>query len=135
MAKSSARSAKACTRADVTLIIMPSEVFHNMSDADVQAIVAYLRSQPARVGYAADETEYRRAFFIGAGVAPTSAQPPIPQPVVAPVEGASAEYGEYLVSILGCRVCHGENLYGSEERRARCTCRAKPHGDRPDVEC
>ncbi|MEJ2601418.1 MAG: cytochrome c [Anaerolineales bacterium] len=29
------------------LVIMPSPAFHNLSDADVQALVAYLRSQPA----------------------------------------------------------------------------------------
>jgi hypothetical protein len=30
-----------------SLVIMPSEVFHNLSDADVQAIVAVLLAQPA----------------------------------------------------------------------------------------
>ena len=95
------------------LIIMPSEVFHNLSDADAQAIVAYLRSQPAQgPGTPATKLNVVGALFIGAGLAPTSAQPPITQPVVAPVEGASAKYGEYLVSILACRVCHGENLSG-----------------------
>ncbi len=53
-------------------------------------------------------------LFIGAGLAPTSAQPPITQPIVAPAEGASADYGQYLVSILGCRLCHGENLTGGK---------------------
>jgi mono/diheme cytochrome c family protein len=96
-----------------TLIIMPSEVFHNLSDVDVQAIVAYLRSQPA-AGSSTPATKLNLvgAVFIGAGLAPTSAQAPIAQPVVAPPAGASAGYGEYLVSILGCRLCHGENLAG-----------------------
>jgi mono/diheme cytochrome c family protein len=96
-----------------SLFIMPSEVFHNWSDADVLAIVAYLRSQPA-VGPNTPKTKLNvlAAFLIGAGVAPTSAQPPITQPIIAPAEGASADYGRYLVSILGCRVCHGENLTG-----------------------
>jgi mono/diheme cytochrome c family protein len=95
------------------LIIMPSEVFHNLSDVDVQAVVAYLRSQPAR-GSSTPMTKLNviGALFIGAGLAPTSAQRPITQPVVAPAEGASADYGEYLVSILGCRLCHNENLSG-----------------------
>jgi mono/diheme cytochrome c family protein len=95
------------------LIIMPSEVFHNLSDVDVQAIVAYLRSQPATgPGTPTTKLNVVGALFIGAGLAPTSAQPPITQPVVAPAEGASADYGDYLVSILGCRLCHGENLSG-----------------------
>jgi mono/diheme cytochrome c family protein len=95
------------------LVIMPSEVFHNLSDADVEAIVAYLRAQPA----AGSESPPARlnvlaAALIGAGFASTSAQQPITQPVVAPPEGTSAEYGTYLVAILGCRLCHGENLAG-----------------------
>ena len=95
-----------------SLFIMPSEVFHNLSDADVQSIVAYLRSQPA-MGANTPPTKLNilAAFLIGAGVVPTSAQPPITQPIVAPAEG-SADYGRYLVSILGCQACHGENLTG-----------------------
>ena len=42
----------------------------------------------------------------------TSIQPPITQPVVAPAEGATAAYGEYLVSVTFCRECHGEHLEG-----------------------
>jgi mono/diheme cytochrome c family protein len=95
------------------LVIMPSEVFHNLSDTDVQAIVAYLRSQPA-VQPSTPPTKLNivAALFIGAGVFHTSAQVPITQSIVAPTEGASADYGKYLVSILGCRLCHGENLAG-----------------------
>ena len=98
-----------------SLIIMPSEVFHNLSDVDVQAIVAYLRSQPAiEPNTPPTKLNVVGALFIGAGLAPTSAQPPITQPIVAPAEGASADYGQYLVSILGCRLCHGENLTGGK---------------------
>jgi len=95
------------------LVIMPSEVFHNLSDTDVQAIVAYLRSQPA-VQPRTPPTKLNvvAALFIGSGLFHTSAQAPITQSVVAPPEGASADYGKYLVSILGCRLCHGENLAG-----------------------
>jgi mono/diheme cytochrome c family protein len=95
------------------LVIMPSEVFHNLSDTDVQAIVAYLRSQPA-VQPRTPPTKLNviAALFIGAGVFQTSAQVPITQPVVAPTEGVSVGYGKYLVSILGCRLCHGDNLAG-----------------------
>ena len=52
------------------------------------------------------------AALIGAGVAATSVQPPITHGVTAPAEGTSAEYGKYLVSVLACQVCHGENLAG-----------------------
>lgn len=95
------------------LVIMPSEVFHGLSDTDVQAIVAYLRSQPA-VQPSTPPTKLNvvAALFIGSGVFHTSAQVPITQPIVAPTEGTSADYGKYLVSILGCRLCHAENLAG-----------------------
>jgi mono/diheme cytochrome c family protein len=52
------------------------------------------------------------ALFVGAGLFPTSAQRPISAPVVAPAEDTTAEYGHYLVSILGCQLCHGEHLTG-----------------------
>jgi mono/diheme cytochrome c family protein len=94
------------------LIIMPSESFRNLSDVDVQAIVAYLRSQPA-AGTRSPPTKLNvvGGLFVGA-LLPTSAQPPITHPIVAPAEGASADYGKYLVSIMGCQVCHAENLAG-----------------------
>ena len=96
-----------------SLIIMPSEVFRHLSDVDVQAIVAYLRSQPAvEPNTPPTKLNVIGAFFIGAGLPLISAQPPITQPIVAPAEGVSADYGRYLVSILGCGLCHGENLRG-----------------------
>jgi mono/diheme cytochrome c family protein len=97
------------------LIIMPSEVFHHLSDADVEAIVAYLRSQPAVTpNTPPTKLNVLVAFFIGLGLAPTSAQPPITRPIIAPAESDSAEHGKYLVSILGCQRCHGENLTGGD---------------------
>lgn len=95
------------------LLIMPSDVFRNLSDADVQAIVAALRAQPAE-GTASPPTRLNvlAAVFVGAGMFPTSAQPPITAPVLAPAADTSAAYGHYLVSILGCQLCHGEHLTG-----------------------
>jgi mono/diheme cytochrome c family protein len=94
------------------LIIMPSEVFHNLSDDDVHSVVAFLRSQPA-AGQLSPSTKLNilGAALVGA-MLPTAAQLPITQPIVAPAEGTSAEYGQYLVSVLACRACHGENLAG-----------------------
>jgi mono/diheme cytochrome c family protein len=94
------------------LIIMPSGVFRNLSDSDVQSIVAYLRSQPA-TGATTPPAKLNAlgAFLIGA-MLPTAVQPAITQPVVMPAEGTSPEYGKYLVSVLACTECHGENLAG-----------------------
>lgn len=95
------------------LIVMPSEFFRNLSDADVQAVVAALRAQPA-TSPASPPTRLNvlAALFVGAGLFPTTAQKPITAAVVGPAEGTSADYGQYLVSFLGCRLCHGENLTG-----------------------
>jgi cytochrome c553 len=95
------------------LVVMPSDAFHNLSDADVQSIVAYLRSQPAvEPNTPATKLNVLAALLVGAGVFTTAAQAPITQPIVAPIAGATPDYGKYLVSIMACRMCHGENLTG-----------------------
>jgi mono/diheme cytochrome c family protein len=98
------------------LLIMPAGNFHTMSDEDVQALVAFLRSQPA-----APETPPTNINLIGAllvtisGGAFLTAQPPITGPLTRPPEGPTAAYGQYLVtSIGGCRDCHGPSLTGGE---------------------
>jgi mono/diheme cytochrome c family protein len=98
-----------------SLLIMPSAGLRNLSDSDVQAIVAYLRSQPA-VKHDVPETSMTvlGALFVGAGLFQTSAQPRILQPVVAPPTGVTTDYGKYLVSFSGCDDCHGENLAGGK---------------------
>ncbi len=101
------------------LLVMPSDVFHNLSDADAQAIIAYLRSQPAVPHNATADTPSNGvtllgSLLVGAGVFQTSVQPPITAPVPMPQAGATKEYGQYLVSVLGCHACHGENLAGGK---------------------
>ncbi len=99
------------------LLVMPAEIFHHMSDADVQALVAYLHSQPATPHSANNDTPSNGvnvlgALFVGAGIFQTSVQPEITQPVVSPPRGVSVEYGKYLVTITGCNTCHGADLAG-----------------------
>jgi mono/diheme cytochrome c family protein len=94
------------------LIIMPADQFHGLSDADVQAIVAYLRSQPAVQHSLPDNTvNLFGALLLGTGVFTSNRQPPITQPVVAPPTG-TPQYGEYLVNFSGCHACHGQDLAG-----------------------
>jgi mono/diheme cytochrome c family protein len=94
------------------LVIMPSMAMHNLSDEDTMALVAYLRSQPA-IDRPLPERNLNLlgALFFGAGMFPTSAQTPINSTIVAPAKG-TADYGAYLVSAVGCRDCHGQNLDG-----------------------
>jgi mono/diheme cytochrome c family protein len=97
-----------------SLLIMPSLYFRNLSDEDVLALVAYLRSQPV----VEPASPPRQINVLGAILLATvlpdeffSAQPPLAQPVVAPPRGPTAAYGGYLVS-LECQGCHGGNLAG-----------------------
>ena len=95
------------------LLIMPSGIFRNLSDADVESIVAFLRAQPA-AGEGSPPTKLNvlGAILLGAGMAPVTAQPPVTETVIAPPEGTSLEYGRYLVSVLACQECHGQDLAG-----------------------
>lgn len=97
------------------LLIMPSSQFRHMSDEDVQAVVAYLRTQPpVENATPATSLSVLGATLVGAGVFPLAAQASITEPVVAPPAGVTTEYGEYLVNITGCRECHGMELTGLE---------------------
>jgi hypothetical protein len=84
-----------------------------MSDDDVQAIVAYLRSQPP-TGEPTPQNRWNviGALFINLVDFQTAGAPV--GPVNAPQPG-TREYGEYLVNIIGCRDCHGDQLQGKVE--------------------
>jgi tryptophan-rich sensory protein/cytochrome c553 len=97
--------------------MMPSEAAQHFSDADLAAIVAYIRSVPPIDG-ATPKPNYALVakMLIGAGVLPLS-----PDLVVkvkrlepSPEIGVTTEYGHYLANIAGCTTCHGANLTGAE---------------------
>jgi cytochrome c553 len=93
-----------------SLLIMPSDSFRNLSDDDVQALVAYLRSQPAT----GEPTPTNQFNVLGAVFMNLSdfrtAQQPVGS-VTAPQPG-TPEYGKYMVDIIGCHGCHGDQLQG-----------------------
>jgi mono/diheme cytochrome c family protein len=96
-----------------SLVVMPSANFRNMSDEDVQALVAYLRSQPATGGPSPD-TRFNILGAIFTNLLDfRTAQQPVGH-VTAPQPGTT-EYGKYLVDIIGCRDCHGAQLQGRVE--------------------
>ena len=95
------------------LLIMPSDALHHLSDADAQAIVAWLRGQPAVNNIVPQRNlGIIATLLIGAGLFPTSEQPHIAQPQTAPPPGVTPQYGQYLVQVTGCASCHGEMLTG-----------------------
>jgi mono/diheme cytochrome c family protein len=78
---------------------MPYWVFHNMTTADADAIVAYLRTIPG--------VDHR----VPAAQAPFDNVPAAATPVdpakIPPATGASAEHGRYLAGLVGpCIECH-----------------------------
>ncbi len=96
-----------------SLLIMPADNFRKLSDDDVQAIVAYLRSQPAAGGPTpANQFNLLGAVFMNLSDFRTAQQPA--GSVTAPQPGTSA-YGKYMVDVLGCRSCHGDQLQGRVE--------------------
>ena len=96
-----------------SLLIMPSESYQNMSDDDVQALVAYLRSQPGTGAPTPNnELNVLGAIFMNLSDFRTAQQPV--GNVAAPQPG-TAENGKYLVDIIGCSDCHGAQLQGKLE--------------------
>ncbi len=97
-----------------SLLVMPSTEFRYLSDEDVQAIVAYLRSQPA-TGEPTPDTQLNLLGAIFMNLADFRvAQQPVAHVTAPPLSDASA-YGEYLVNVIGCRDCHGSELAGRPE--------------------
>jgi cytochrome c553 len=101
------------------LLIMPSDEYQNLGDADVAAIVAYLRALPpvdrelpaTRLGPIG-----RGLVTFGVPIIPAARidhkTPPAARAAVPPV-GPTVEYGQYLVSVGGCRGCHGPTMAGA----------------------
>jgi cytochrome c553 len=93
-----------------SLLIMPAESFRNLSDDDVQALVAYLRSQPPTSGPTPNnQFNLMGALFLNLDDFRTAQQPV--GTVTAPPLG-TPEYGQYMVDVIGCRDCHGAQLQG-----------------------
>ncbi|HET9978120.1 MAG TPA: c-type cytochrome [Burkholderiaceae bacterium] len=89
---------------------MPIEDYRHMSDADVDAIVAYLRAQPA-VSAAQPKSVYRIPL-------PPNYGPPLGK-VSAPPMSNKRRYGEYLVRIGHCMECHSPRTPKGELVRAK----------------
>ena len=96
------------------MIVMPSNLFHNLSDADAAAMIAYMKSLPAKDNDLG-ETEFRAPLYLMAGAPGPNVFPNVideDEPRIAvPEIGPTAEYGAYLTR-LACVECHGQDLRG-----------------------
>lgn len=96
-----------------TLAIMNTVNVRYMSDDDLHALIAFLRSQtPVEQDNPtpADRLNYLAMVVVGAGLIPGN--PPVEEAIVAPPKAATAEYGAYVLSYQDCRICHGEQYTG-----------------------
>ena len=88
----------------------------NLSDADIEAVIAYLRSQPAVVNdvqQPLDQYGPLALILAGAGIIPDS-EPPTTQSIGMPPKGPTAEFGAYILSYQDCVLCHGADLTGGQ---------------------
>lgn len=94
----------------VAMAFMP---YSQLSDEDIQAIIAYIRALPAAPssGLTGDHLNFIGALLVGAGMF-GEAQPPAPASIVAPSPAPTAEYGNYVASFGECRGCHGPDMTG-----------------------
>lgn len=96
--------------------VMPSNAYYYFSDADLGAIIAYLKRQPA----VHNEPPAPRLGPLGRILvalgqlnifAAERINHPGPRPSTPP-EGVTVDYGQYLVQSIGCNDCHGADLSG-----------------------
>ncbi|MDB4964243.1 MAG: putative diheme cytochrome c-553 [Myxococcales bacterium] len=86
--------------------VMPYYIFHNMADADLDAIIAYLRTVPGVDNPIAPNQEPWLSINDGTTVATPIDPATIPMPAAGP-DQASALRGRYLSSMVGlCIDCH-----------------------------
>ena len=102
-------------RDNKSLLIMPSEQYNRISDEDLGASIAYLKT----VGPVDNELGEsnlgplgRVIAVIAGGLLPASQIDHSAARAPSPVVGVSVGYGVYLAEI--CTVCHGDQLTGSK---------------------
>jgi mono/diheme cytochrome c family protein len=97
------------------LFIMESRAFYNISDEDLGALIAYIKSvPPVDNQFPVRSAEPLGRLMMGVGMVPPFPADQIdhtgPRPS-APAPGVTAEYGRYLTHT--CTECHGTNLNGA----------------------
>jgi mono/diheme cytochrome c family protein len=96
------------------LMIMSYTNASRLSDSDIQAVIAYLRSRPAAGRPTAtppDRLNFLGVLLLGAGLLPQG-QPVVTAAIAAPRKSSTAQYGEYILRYSDCRACHGADLRG-----------------------
>ena len=99
------------------LTVMLTTNVRYMSDDDMLAVIAFLRSQqPVENAIPPEQVSLLGSFLGGANLTPQ--KPAVTAPIVAPEKAPTAEYGHYLTTFLDCRDCHGADLNGGTSQFA-----------------
>jgi mono/diheme cytochrome c family protein len=96
------------------LIVMSYTNAGKLSDDDIQALIAYIRRQPAagqEIANPPDALNLLGVIMLGAGMLPEG-KPVLTGAITAPPKRPTLQYGEYIVSYQDCRECHGSDLRG-----------------------
>lgn len=104
-----------------SVFIMPSSDFYYMSDGDLGSLLAYLKSSPpVNRGEGEEILQFtllgQAAYGAGAfgNLLEASKVDHSSRPASFPEPGVTVGYGEYLVNIHSCRICHGVDLAGGD---------------------
>ena len=92
------------------LVFMSLLPYAQLSDADTEAIVAYLHTLPPteQTAKTGDKLNFIGALMFGAGMFGTPEKGA--DTVTAPPQGVTAEYGKYVATFAECRGCHGPDM-------------------------
>jgi mono/diheme cytochrome c family protein len=97
------------------LLLMPAQNFRSMTDEDLGAVLAYIRSLPAVDNEVPEPRIGPMGYLLALmepGMVPAALFDHTEPPAAATVPGVTVEYGGYLVTLGTCRDCHGEHLNG-----------------------
>jgi mono/diheme cytochrome c family protein len=98
------------------MLFMPSQGFSQLSEEDLAAIIAYIKSVPPVDNQPGDSSLRplgRILLLAGEYTLPAEGIDVVPIKASTPAAGRTAEYGGYLVAIGNCRECHGSALSGA----------------------
>lgn len=98
------------------LVAMSGTNVRNISDEDILALIAFLRSlEPVEnePPQPLDQPNFLALLIAGANLVPD--RPLITEPILAPKKEATAEYGQFMMTFLDCKNCHGEDLSGGTD--------------------
>lgn len=103
------------------LIIMPSQSFNYLTDEDLGALIAYIKTAaPVDQSWPARSVAFiPTRILLALGIipfAPDLIAENSPRTNLEP--GVTVEYGEYIARIASCRECHGANLAGGTNPNA-----------------